>query len=206
MISPRPYPVPRVAFRLSRKKLASLTPAEIGALVQDRPDDARAYDLYLKGRARYGSYTPVSLQEAVDLFQQAIALEPDYALAWAGLADSYGQLSGWDATGDTAEYLRLGLAAGRKAVELNPELAEAHKALGLVLRYSGDFDGARAGVIRALEINPRFLPAITNLANDDFGRGNLAGAERLLRRGTELDPQEKFALAWLGFVMARTGR
>ncbi|TPW09057.1 MAG: Serine/threonine protein kinase, partial [bacterium] len=83
-----------IASAIAEALRVALTPAEAEALVQDRPDDARAYDLYLKGRARYGSYTPASLKEAVQLFEQAIAIEPDYALAWAGLADSYGQLSG----------------------------------------------------------------------------------------------------------------
>jgi hypothetical protein len=80
----------------------------------------RAYDLYLKGRERYGSYTDASLREALALFQQATALDPSYALAWTGIADSYGQLCQWGKNVDVAEVTRLGLEAARRAISLNP--------------------------------------------------------------------------------------
>jgi TolB-like protein/Flp pilus assembly protein TadD len=184
----------------------ALSPAETKGLVQGRPDDARAYDLYLKGRARYGSYTAESLRDALDLFQKAAAIDPDYALAWAGIADCYGQMIQWGIAKDVAETGRLGLGAARKAIFLNPGLPEGHKAESLVLRHMGDSAGARAALLRALEANPRFAPALINLAVDSFDRADLAGAERLIRRVLEIDPQDAFATTWLAALMVYTSR
>jgi serine/threonine protein kinase len=184
----------------------ALSPAETKSLVQDRPDDVRAYDLYLRGRQRYGSYTKESLQEAMELFRKAIELEPDYALAWAGIADCYGQLLQYDLGNDREEITRLGLDAAHKAVALNPKLAEGHKAEALVLRFSGDTVGSKAALVRALQANPRFNPALINLAVHCFSNGDIAAAERFIRRALEVDPQDAFATTWLGQIQVHTGR
>jgi tetratricopeptide (TPR) repeat protein len=184
----------------------ALTPAETQKLVQDRPDDARAYDLYLKGRARYGSYTAESLRDALELFRKATAIDPNYALAWAGIADCCGQMIQWGVAPDVEEAKRLGLEAARKAVALNPRLPEAHKAEALVLRYMGDMAGARAALTRALDANPRFIPALINLAVDAFSNADLAGAERLIRRALDADPQDAFSTTWLAALSIYTGR
>ncbi len=184
----------------------ALTPAETQKLVQDRPDDARAYDLYLKGRARYGSYTAESLRDALELFQKATAIDPNYALAWAGIADCYGQTIQWGVAPDVEEAKRLGLEAARKAIALNPRLPEAHKAEALVLRYMGEVAGARAALIKAIDANPRFIPALINLAVDAFARADVAGAERLIRRALEADPQDAFSTTWLAALSVYTGR
>ena len=184
----------------------ALTPAETEKLVQDRPDDARAYDLYLKGRARYGSYTAESLRDALELFRKATAIDPNYALAWAGIADCYGQTIQWGVAPDLEEAKRLGLEAARKAIALNPRLPEAHKAEALVLRYMGDMAGARAALNRALDANPRFIPALINLAVEAFSNADLAGAERLIRRALDADPQDAFSTTWLAALSNYTGR
>ena len=195
-----------IASSIATALRVALTPAETQGLLQNRPDDVRAYDLYLKGRARYGSYTAESLRDALDLFQKAAAIDPDYALAWAGIADCYGQMTQWGIAADIEEALRLGLEAARKAIALNPRLPEAHKAESLVLRYMGDAVGARASLTRALEANPRFAPALINLAVDSFDHADLAGAERLIRRVLDLDAQDAFATTWLAALLVYTSR
>src|SRR5882672_5158437 len=184
----------------------ALTPAESESLVQNRPDNVRAYDLYLLGRQRYGSYTKEALLEALDLFQQAIAIDPDYALAWAGVADCHGQMLQYELAKDPEETARLGFQAARRAIAINPKLAEAHKAEALVLRFTGDFAGSKAALLKALHANPRFVPALINLAVEAMGDADLAGAERFIRRGLEIDPQEPFATTWLAQVLKFTGR
>jgi len=184
----------------------ALTPAESGNLVKDRPNDVRAYDLYLKGRERYGSYSEASLREALELFRQAIALDPNYALAWAGVADCYGQLCQWGKDVDFADLTRQGLEAARRAISLNPGLPEAHKAEALNLRFSGEPGVARASLTRAVEANPRFTPAIFNLAVEAFCRSDIAAAERFVRRALDVDPQEAFGCTWLAFVLGLTSR
>ncbi len=195
-----------IASSIAGALRVALTPAESKGLVRDRPSDVRAYDLYLKGRERYGSYTAESLREALELFEQATAIDPDYALAWAGIADCCGQMAQWGTASDPAEAARRGLEAARRALALNPGLAEAHKAEALVLRYAGDRDGARAALVKAIEANPRFVPALINLAVDTFSSGDLAGTERLIRRSLEIDPQEPFATTWLAFLAKLTSR
>ena len=184
----------------------ALTPAESESLVKDRPDNVRAYDLYLRGRQRYGSYTAEALREALELFQQAIAIDPDYALAWAGVADCYGQMLQYELVKDPEEATRLGLQAARRAVAINPRLAEAHKSEALVLRFTGDFAGSKAALMRALDANPRFGPALINLAVEAVSTADVAGTERFIRRALEIDPQDPFATTWLAQVLKWTNR
>jgi len=195
-----------IAKSIAAALQVALTPAETKNLVQDRPDDVRAYDLYLRGRQRYGSYTPESIQEAMDLFRKAIALEPDYALAWAGVADCYGQMLQYEFSSDSAEMTRLGLEAAHKAIAINPKLPEGHKAEALVLRFSGYLEASRAALVRAIQANPRFNPALINMAVNSFSQGDLAGTERFIRRALEVDPEDAFAATWMGQVQLNTGR
>src|SRR5262249_55049349 len=127
-------------------------------------------------------------------------------LAWAGIADCHGQMLIYSVGKDAAETARIGLEAARRAIAIDPRLAEAHKAEALVLRYSGDIPASTAALKRALDVNPRFVPALTNLAGDYFARANLAAAERLLRRALEVDPQQEFSLTWLMMLLTQTGR
>ncbi len=195
-----------IASSIAKALRGALSPAETRELQRDRPDDVRAYDLYLKGREHYGKYSTESLQQALGLFQEATRIEPNYALAWAGIADCHGQLLAHSAGKDDAELARKGLDAARRAIAIDPKLAEAHKAEALVLRYSGDMAGARAALTRALEVNPRFVPALLNLAIDHFSMGSLAAAERLVRKAIDADPQHEFALGWLSILVSFTNR
>src|SRR5438093_7356616 len=106
-------------------------------------------------------------------------VDPSYARAFAGIADCYGQMLQWGMAGHPDEAKRLGLEAARRAIALNPRLPEAHKAEALVLRFSGDRAGERSALKRAVEVDSRFTPALTNLAVDDVSNANIAGAERL---------------------------
>jgi serine/threonine protein kinase/Tfp pilus assembly protein PilF len=195
-----------IASSIAAALKVALTPSESKQLAKDRPDDVRAYDLYLKGRALYGSYTDASLHEALALFQQATEIDPNYALAWAGIADCYGQLCQWGIDPDLGDLPRRGLEAARHAIALNPRLPEAYKAEALNLRFLGDSAGAHAALMRALEADPQFRPAIMNLTVDAFIRADLAGAERLARRAYEIDTQDPFGNTWLAMLSLLTGR
>src|SRR4029077_69179 len=100
-----------IAKSIAEALRVALTPSESENLVQNRPENVRAYDLYLRGRQRYGSYTAEALRDALELFHQAIAIDPDYALAWAGVADCYGQMLQYEMLQDAEEATRLGLQA-----------------------------------------------------------------------------------------------
>jgi tetratricopeptide (TPR) repeat protein len=102
--------------------------------------------------------------------------------------------------------LRQGLQAARRAIAIDPRLPEAHKAESLVLRGLRDTQAATAALQRALEVNPRFTPAMSNLAVYLFEEGNIAGAERLHRKILQVDPQDPFAMLWLAQVLDGTDR
>ncbi|MBI1798001.1 MAG: protein kinase [Candidatus Eisenbacteria bacterium] len=195
-----------IASSIAAALRVALSPAESAKLVADRPSDARAYDLYLKGRQRYSSYSAESLREALDLFHQAIAIDPDYALAWAGVADVHGQIIQWGRSKNRDEDLRLGLDAAERAITLNPRLPEAYKARGLMYTVTGDLESARQALNEALKCDPRFVPALINLAASMFPTGDLAGTERHVRRALDADPQYPFTVAWLGLLDMLIGR
>jgi len=140
------------------------------------------------------------------LFEQAIAIDTDYALAWAGVADCCGQMLQWETADDPKAVGVRGLEAARRAIAINPRLAEAYKAESLVLRYTGDPVASRRSLIRAIEANPKHNPSLLNLAVDVLGSSDVAGAERLVRRAAELEPQDPFAQAWLAWLFSFTGR
>jgi Flp pilus assembly protein TadD len=102
--------------------------------------------------------------------------------------------------------LRQGLQAARRAIAIDPKLPEAHKAESLVLRGMRDTEGATASLRRALDADPRFTPAMSNMAVYQFEKGDLAGAERLHRKILQIDPQEPFAMLWLAQILDVTGR
>jgi len=195
-----------IASSIAEALRVALKPEEVARLATGRPNDARAYDLYLRGRAEYGKYREEAFRRALELFREALAVDPDYALAWAGVADCYGQLGQWGFAKEGEDVTRLGLEAAHRAIALAPRLAEGYKAESLVLGQSGDFEGSRAALVKAIQANPRFTPALVNLARSAYCRADLAATERLLRRAVDVDPQEAFALGWLAMVLASTRR
>jgi serine/threonine protein kinase/tetratricopeptide (TPR) repeat protein len=195
-----------IASSIAGALRVALTPSEAQEIKRERPSSARAYDLYLKGREQYGRYTADSLRAALDLFRQAINLEPDYALAWAGIGDAYGQLRQWGADDSGGSMLRQGLDAARRAIAIDPKLPEGHKAESLVLRGMGEVEAGREALERALEADPRFTPAMANLAVVVFEQGDVAGCERLYRKTLQVDTQEPFAMLWLAQIFDLTGR
>jgi serine/threonine protein kinase/Tfp pilus assembly protein PilF len=190
-----------IAFALR----GALSPAESAALRPDRPGDVRAYDLYLKGRHLYRRYTADSLRQALRLFEQAVGIDPRYALAWAGIADCHGQMLQFEMAVDRNEAIRRGLEAARRSVALNSAIAEGHKSEALILLYT-DKEASKAALRRALEANPRHIPALINLASLLLGDADVAGAERLLRRAVATDPHDEGPLEWLSKLAFWTGR
>ncbi len=195
-----------IASAIAQALRVALSPAESEKLGKDRPKDVRAYDLYLKGREQYGQYTPDGMRKALELFTEATAVDPGYALAWAGIADAHGQMLQFGISASPEEDTRAGLEAAERAIAINPKLAEGYKAKSLVLRFSGDREGSNAALARAVEVNPRFTPALINIAVEEFCRADVAAAERHVRQVLDIDPQESFAAMWLAWLMSYTGR
>ncbi len=195
-----------IASAITEALRVALTPAEAAALVKDRPQDAQAYDLYLKARELYGQYDEASLKAALELFRKAIELDPNYAKAWAGLADTYGQLNQWGDGTHKEENFQRGREAAEKAIALAPHMADGYKALAVNLSQRDDEDAAADVLRKAITVDPRHTPSLMNLAAYCAREADYAGAERMVRRTLEIDPQEAFGLHWLFWITAITGR
>ena len=147
-----------------------------------------AYELYLKGRFFWGKRTKQGLQQGIVYFQQAIKSDPNYALAYAGLADSYALLDDW---GDTAprDSFPKARAAAEKAIALDDSLAEAHASLGMVREaYDWDWIGAELEFKRAIALNPNYATAHQWYGLFLASMGRFTEAEAEVRRARELDP------------------
>jgi serine/threonine protein kinase/tetratricopeptide (TPR) repeat protein len=113
-----------------------------------------AYRLYLEGRQLWYGRTPEGLTKSIDVFRQAIAADPNYAMAYAGLADTYNVIPSYVLTVTPSQAQALSDEASRKAVELDPSLSEAHAARASALAMSWKWSEAEAEFQRALQISP----------------------------------------------------
>jgi len=122
-------------------------------------NNAEAYRLYLEGRQQWASRSQEGLKKSIALFQQAIAADPNYALAYAGLSDTYNVSPSYDVGIDSKQAMALSDEASRKAVELDDSLAETHTARAASLAFSYRWSESEAEFRRAIEINPNSATA-----------------------------------------------
>ncbi|MGE5750229.1 MAG: tetratricopeptide repeat protein [Gemmatimonas sp.] len=144
----------------------------------------RAYEYYLRGRQLVHQRTANSLDAAEDLYRRAIALDPDYALAFAGLADCSCFRFFEHAGGD--EALAQAESASRRALKLDPELAEAHASRGLALTYQRRFDEASTEFERAMELDPVLYEAPYYYGRSLQAKGDLEKAAAYYERAAAL--------------------
>jgi TolB-like protein/DNA-binding winged helix-turn-helix (wHTH) protein/Flp pilus assembly protein TadD len=168
---------------------AKLTPLRQTELPQKQPLNPEAYDLYLKGRFYWNQRTPESITQSIEFFQQAAAQDPDFALAYAGLADAY-NLSNIIGPYTSKDSLPQAKAAAEKAITLEPSLAEAHAALGMEKsHYEFDFPGAEKEFLKAIELNPNSAYAHLFYSNCYLlPMGRLAEAIAENQKALALDP------------------
>jgi serine/threonine protein kinase/tetratricopeptide (TPR) repeat protein len=134
-----------------RIRLSAAEQKRVGAAGTSNPE---AYRLYLEGRQLWYGRTPNGLKRSIDLFRQAIAADPNYALAYTGLADTYSVATGYGIGITPMESLRVADEATRKALELDPNLPEAHTARASYLSFATRWSEAEQEFHRALELNP----------------------------------------------------
>ena len=168
---------------------AKLTGSEQHVIAARPTESTEAHELYLKGRYFWNKRTGNDLKKSIDYFQQAIAVDPNYALAYAGVADAYVWLPGYTA-GTPRDCYPKAKAAATKALQLDDTLAEAHTTLALAI-WLYDFDSAQAirEFQRAIELNPNYA-----IAHQQYGNNTLAALGRFDdaigegKRAVELDP------------------
>lgn len=134
-----------------------LSPEQKEYLASARPVDPEAHDEYLKGRFFWSQRTESDLKKAIDSFERAIAKDPNYAPAYAGLADTYFYLGYAWGKMPPAKAMPLARASAQKAIELDPNSAEGHASLATVeLTYDWDFQGAEQEFKRSIALNPNY--------------------------------------------------
>ncbi|HSE42549.1 MAG TPA: protein kinase [Acidobacteriota bacterium] len=177
-----------IAREISDGLQLKLTGEEEERLKKHYTENTEAYDLYLKGRYYWNKRTSEGFRKAIDQFNLAIQKDPDYALAYAGLADCYTLLPAWAFMKPSEAHPKATKAAA-EALELDESLAEAHTALGHTLHnYEWRWTEAEREYQRAIQLNPNYAIAhhwYSDLLSD-LGRGQEAIAEK--QRALRLDP------------------
>jgi len=189
-----------VAQAIAKEVRIKLTPQEQSNLANTRPVDPEAHEAYLRGRFYVYKRTEKDLKKALEYFQQAIEKDPNYAPAYDGLADAYFLLGEYGSY-SSAEARAKSEAATRKALEIDPSLAEAHATLA-INRESFDWDwaGAEQEYKRAIELNPNSVTAHDWYSGylAELGRTDEAIAEGM--RSLEIDPLSPRENAWVCWV------
>jgi TolB-like protein/tetratricopeptide (TPR) repeat protein len=162
-------------------------PAQLAVTAGSGTRDLRAHELYLQGRVHWRQRTPAALARAADLFEQALALDPDFARAWSGLADSrllladYGGLRAADAVAQAEP-------AVVRALDLAPGLGEAWASLGLLRMTAGQLEAAEGNLLEAIRLDPHYDMALMWLGGLYGQQGRLQARLEILERAHALSP------------------
>jgi TolB-like protein/Tfp pilus assembly protein PilF len=178
-----------IAKTIAETLQAKITGSEKSSIAKVPTANPEAYELYLKGRFFWNKRSGVDLRKAIDYFNQAIAKDPNYALAYTGLADSHMLLPNYDYSGTSArESIAPARAAITKALELDNSLAEAHASLGLLDTLELHLDRAVGDFERAIELKPNYATAHHWLMLGHLSLGHFDAAIAEGKRALELDP------------------
>ncbi|MGB5590642.1 MAG: tetratricopeptide repeat protein, partial [Gammaproteobacteria bacterium] len=163
-----------------------------------------AYDYYLRGRQYFHHHTGATMRFAREMFDKAIEADPGYARAYAGLADTESLIAQW--VDGSPERLEAADRASRKALELGPQLAEAHASRGFALSINGDYEEAAKQFERALELDPQHYESLYLYGRARYAQGKLEHAVDLWARAHEAQPDEFQSLALSAGLLKKLGR
>ncbi|CAN5654240.1 hypothetical protein BH20ACI3_BH20ACI3_14640 [soil metagenome] len=195
-----------IARDVSRKLRTRLSGADEQNVTKDYTANVEAYQLYLKGRYHVFKLTPPEVNKSISYFQQAIGIDPSYALAYAGISDAYRSLA---LAGEMlpTEFLLKAKAAAQKAIDLDDTLAEAHTTLGVsIFWYDWNWSAAEHQYKRALELDPNNANAHLFYAHLLSNTGRHVEALAEVKRARELDPLSPFVNALEGQFLIHAGR
>ncbi len=195
----------QMAADIAQRLRSTLSSADREQVMRQDTQNAEAYSLYLKGRYAWNKRTLAELETAISYFNQAIAKDPEYALAYAGLADAYSVLPNYG--GNPSEDFPKSNAAARKALELDPTLARPHAVLGMnEFEYNWDFSGAESEFKKAIELDPNDATAHQWYAEKLVQLSRRSEAMAEINRAHELDPQSPVITRVIGTVLTDAGQ
>lgn len=194
-----------IALTVAENLRPRLTPGDHQQIVKPETSSAQAYDLRLKGWFLMRKGGQANLNQAIELFERAIVIDPNYARAYAGLSIAFSNIYGLG-FGDPKEFRPKQEAAVRKAVELDPSLEDAHNALGIYFTSTFQWIEAEREYKLAIEINPNFAGAHANYAQLLSGMKRHEQAIAETRRAIEIDPLRAEVYAVLPEVLVYARR
>ena len=179
-----------IAREVTEKLKLKLSVDEEQRLVKRDTTNAEAYQFYLQGRYFWNKRTQGGLTKGIEYFRQAVDTDPNYALAYVGLADSYNFLGAFGiALLPPGEAMPKAKSAAIRALEIDDSLAEAHASLAFVkLYYDWDWSGAEKTFQRAIELNPNYAPAHQWYSHLLMARDKTSESISEAKRATEIDP------------------
>ncbi len=190
-----------IATTITQKLQLKLAGTETKGITKKYTDNNEAYQLYLKGRFHFAKRTKEDVLKSIDYFQQAIKLDPNFALAYARIAEAYNQMPNYPYLSPNEAFPKA-KAAARRALEIDPTLAEAHAALGNTLTsYDWNWTEAEREFKQAVELDPNSASAHYRYGLEyliSIGRSDEAIAE--VKRALEIEPLDLNMVANLGRV------
>ena len=177
-----------IAQSIAKALKVMLTEQEKRAIEKAPTADVQAYDYYLRGRQFFHQFRRKSFDYARQMFARAIVIDPNYARAYAGVADCCSHLYMY--WGASADDLKEAESASRRAVELDPELAEAHVSRGLALLMTKKYEEAHKEFQRAIELDPKHFEAYYFYARACFQEGKLEEAVNLFEKACLANPED----------------
>jgi TolB-like protein/DNA-binding winged helix-turn-helix (wHTH) protein/Tfp pilus assembly protein PilF len=196
-----------VARAIASEVRIKITPAEQRLLVPKRIVARAAIDNYLQGRYFWNRRTEQDIRKAIGYFEAAISADPNYAQAYAGLADSYNQL-GTVMIGvmPPSEARRTGETAARKGLEIDNEIAEAHAALGYENFFNWNWASAEEEFKRSIQLNPNYATAHSHYGLYLVARERIDEGVAEINRAEELDPLSLSISSSRGFLLLNARR
>ncbi len=187
-----------VAEKIANALQVELSPEEKEQLAKKPTENLTAYDYYLRGREYYVRYRKQDNERAIELFKKALEFDPDFALAYSGLGDSYAQRT--SKFGFLQTWVDESIKASEKAIALNPDLSEGYKALGLAYLGKGWIRKSITSNQKAIELNPNNNQAIGNLGWGYFQSGQFDKAVPWWKRHSLLAPKLPMGFVHMGFL------
>lgn len=182
----------------------TLSPEEEARVSAVPTQSLEALEAYLRGRELWRQRSKESTDAALELFLDAVQLDPDYALAWVGLSDAYRHQAGYSGK-HLSEVIPLAQAAVEKALSLDDSLGEAHTSLGAAKIYYPDLKGAEASFQRALELNPSYEMTYNWYGIVMNFQGEYAKANELFEKGLTVDPTSAVLRSNIAINLGRLG-
>jgi TolB-like protein/Tfp pilus assembly protein PilF len=187
-----------VAQTIARALRTQLSPQEEKLIAKTPTQNLEAYAFYLRGRDHYYRYKKEDNETAITFFKNALHLDANYALAYAGLGDAYCQR--YQKFQFPLDWIDSAIVVSKRSVQIDPTLAEGYKALGLAFDAKGWYEKALAHYYAAVRFNPNLASAVGNIGILQQSFGNLDEALKWLKRSITLSPDRAHTYIAVGIV------